>query len=478
MLQKLVKIALFAFAVYFAYYIFSTSTYVRFWADDFCTAFVLDKYGFLGAQKFSWLTWSGRFTYNFFIYLLMALGPFITKILPIVTFILLALSIWGVFHKLTLAKSKTLSLVLSFVFVIVVFMNTPNIIQSLYWYSGSLAYTFPFIIINLFLSMVLWVNVKYLKNHRKLIIFIAFFILLIAGGFSETFVVSGIVFIVFFALINYLYEWDGKNEAKRIFLAGLAGLMISFLIVYFSPGTASRASTVDKPESLGWVISATYDSTKLFFIDLFDIKAFIYTFVLVFSSVWLIKRMLSEKKRVELNYKKTINILALGVCLAIFTCASVYAASYFSMAYHPPERAMIIPIYIIIICLIIVSINICNILLKVGDSYLIHGNKFVVLAGKFKNIINGIFILLFIVSLILIGRDTQRQWSFIKNDLKTYADEWDIQKEKIIRQKDSGNAVKVKYIPPVGRVDGFRENKGWVAGCAAKYFGVDKFVIE
>ena len=81
----------------------------------------------------------------------------------------------------------------------------------------------------------------------------------------------------------------------------------------------------------------------------------------------------------------------------------------------------------------------------------------------------------------LIGFDdvvTADTWRFIKNDLKTYADSWDSQKNSILKQSSQKDPVIIKNIPMVGRIDGFKDNKGWVAGCAAAYFGVNEFIVE
>jgi hypothetical protein len=61
--------------------------------------------------------------------------------------------------------------------------------------------------------------------------------------------------------------------------------------------------------------------------------------------------------------------------------------------------------------------------------------------------------------------------------MQDYASAWDFQEGLIYKQKENGEDVEIKYLKPVGDIDGFVENEGWVSSCAASYYGVDKINI-
>jgi len=121
---------------------------------------------------------------------------------------------------------------------------------------------------------------------------------------------------------------------------------------------------------------------------------------------------------------------------------------------------MIICTYIIFICLVTGSVIVKQVL----ADYLLSSRL---------RLVNNLLFLVFLVSLVLLARDTYRKWNFLRNDMKTYADAWDIEELVIKGQKSKrANNVTLKYIPPIGRIDGFKDNKGWVLSCVAGYYGL------
>jgi hypothetical protein len=76
----------------------------------------------------------------------------------------------------------------------------------------------------------------------------------------------------------------------------------------------------------------------------------------------------------------------------------------------------------------------------------------------------------------LLARHVYRDWRFLRNDLATYAYYWDIEETKLILA-ESEDTVFIKDVWTVGELDGFVENKGWVARCASFYYKVDKIEV-
>ena len=395
----------------------------------------------------------------------MLFGESVTKYVPIIIYGFLTISIWPFLYKSFISNDKAFSLVLSAFIVILIFINTPNIIQSFYWYGGTITYTMPFLFFNLFLSVLVYRDLKLFKNKPILRLIIAFLLMLIVGGFNEIFAVTLIVFFSFIVFLVLVITHANKKGIIPFLLAGISGLILSLLIMKLSPGVGVRSEIVDNAPSLIWIYDRTYVLTKEFFISFSNDKTFLYTFALIFTLAFLF----AEKLRIVMKFKLKFFNSVLGIAVIIFAAvssvASIFAVAFYSMAYHPPERALITATFMIII-----SVILCAIII---NSYLLHSvRKHVFRLVRFLSFI------VFLLSLLLLARDTNRSWRFIKNDLKTYADSWDSQKNSILKQSSQKDPVIIKNIPMVGRIDGLKDTKGWVAGCAAAYFGVNEFIVE
>jgi hypothetical protein len=460
MRSRIIKLFLGGFGLLFTYFIVSTSLNVRMWADDFCTAAVLGQRGFWNSQVFSWLSWSGRYSYNFFIYLFMLFGPKMVAFVPILVFFLLVITL-GVFLVILLPKKKYLAILLSLAYILIVFINTPNIIQSLYWYSGDLVYTFPFIFFNLFLALFLYVAQKGIKN-KKLFFVVSFALLFVSTGFSESLAPPFLIFMAFLYLFNSQCPNKNSKRAGFTLVAGAFGTIFSLVIMYLAPGTALRSSVVDKPYSLWWAVTSSYDSAKMFFVQIFSSKPFYYSISLIFSLIYFFLKFADNKSKAK--YKATI-LIPLTIAAAFLTTVCFYFVSYFSMAYHPPERALVVPVYFIFFYSVILLVVVIT---EITKNLTLNLTKRVDI----------VVFLVFLLSIALLARDTYRRWKFLGNDVKTYADAWDLQERSIEEQALTGNRVVIKYVPPVGRIDGFKDNKGWVTGCAAGFYKVKQFVVE
>src|SRR3990172_3572263 len=116
-----------------SYFIVTSSFFTRMLADDFCVATVNKNFGFWGAQKFWWDTWSGRYSFNFIIHLASSFGTWVVKIIPILLYLGLIFSILPAFLISFKNRINAFleSVLISAFLILVIFINAPNIIQSL-----------------------------------------------------------------------------------------------------------------------------------------------------------------------------------------------------------------------------------------------------------------------------------------------------------------------------------------------------------
>jgi hypothetical protein len=457
----------FAIATYF---IVTTSFSVRYWADDFCIATVQSKYGLWEAQKFWWDTWSGRYSYNFMLHVFVSSGEWIVRIIPSLIYSGLVLSILPVFliifnhNKYKLLKSILLANFL----IIVILINAPNIVQSFYWQTGALAYSMPFIFFNLFLTSIFLVGKNlHEKGWKNNIISFSFLLTFIGSGFVETFAVAQTVFIVLMIIGSYIIKFSGRTQIRKALFAGLLGSVVGMVVMTASPGVRVRQTTITQAESLIFILKSTFLGSKWYLQRFLSIKTSIYSLVALFSLIYynVSKYYKRVGKKIKIKIKDLFVATVFSVFLVIITTISVFGVSYYAMAYLPPERALFIVVYFIFIAFVVFSTSV---------SLLVN----VLLKSK-QTILNNINIFLYLISMTLLFHSFYSHWGILRYRMEDYARHWDIQEQEIYRQKNNDSDVVIEYVRPVGDIDGFVENKGWVSACAAVYYQVDEIrVVE
>jgi hypothetical protein len=389
-------ITVFAFSIY---YVFTTSTLVRFWADDFCSSTGLRDNGYLNSQILWWKSWTGRYSYIAFLDLVELFGLNGAKILPVILFLAFSIPAF-----ITIGVP---ALVLIPIFLV----NSPNIIQTFYWMTGSLNYFAPFVLLNVFVLLLF----KPLKKYNNLL---GFVILFIATGFSEAFGVANLLFLAFLYLVL-----DNKNKRKFI-LYGLVSTFLSLAFMSAAPGNAVRSSTVSHPSSLFELIRSTVTYTKWYLIHLFYIKTFVVSLLTVIFGSFV---FLDSKTK---YFKKPKFVIISSLVFCVLVTLTVVGLTYQAMNWEPPERVMSIANNIIIMASVFLSIAFFQI---------------------FNKYLSSIFIkILFILLCIALTYQIHIDWNKVKNELYL-------------------SANSSTYMT-VGKLDGLEDNKGWVKSCIDGYY--------
>jgi hypothetical protein len=433
------------------YFILTTTPLVRYWADDFCSAIPLRNAGYWGAQVNWWMSWTGRYSYIAFLDIFELLGPWAAKILPI----LIALG-----ATLALIPAFFFEAVLAPLFVILVLINAPNLIQSFYWQVGSLNYAFEFIFFNLFISLLIW-------PKKKFAYISAFLLPLIAGGFSETIALAQIVLFAVILLIVVVSDLTDKKLRLKLTIIGLIGAIASVGIMSLSPGNAARASLVDRPESFAFVIKSTFYGTKWYLQRMFMIPTFVVSLVLSAMAIFVtVERKWKMFKKLFFGTRRILLIMLLSALSAIFSTGAVIFSGYYAMAYTPPERAMFIAIYMIFISFFIFCFaGSILVLKKVSD--------------KLKKYLIWITLIISFASSIFLVKSTISNWGNIRQELVTYSRDWDLEESVLIEASGSEDRKAIiKNIKPVGSLDGFVENHGWVLGCVKEYYKLQEIRLK
>lgn len=413
------------------YLIVSTSLYVRYWVDDFCSAAFLKDNGFWGAQIGWWKSWTGRYSAVFFTSLFELFGSWVVRFLPIFLFLLLVFTFYLIFKNF----------LTSALFVLLVFINSPNIIQSFYWQTGSLNYTAEFIFLNLFLV--------FLFTRKRTNIVFPFLFTFIAGGFSEAFALGSIPPLLCVGVTLYVFYRRRGNEKLKVWFAGLLGILSSLVLMSFSPGNEVRSEFVTRPESFSFVVRSTLLATKWYLLRMFSIDTFVYSLFVAFLNIFLFFRKVNFGLRYGL-FSSLIFLIGgiLSVMLVIFT-------GFYTMSILPPERTLFLAVTLFLYSFFASSFFIVGVVNKFFNS-------------KIKIILNLALFLNLFFSLILFF-DFYPHWVKIRKEIRDYAIVWDVEVK---------NLPEIGNIKPVGGLDSFTDNKGWVSSCIAKYYGFNKVIVK
>jgi hypothetical protein len=175
-----------------------------------------------------------------------------------------------------------------------------------------------------------------------------------------------------------------------------------------------------------------------------SIKPFIYSLFFLFTAVLLLVR------RIRIKIRDSLLLGVLSIFAAVFTTAAVIGSGFYSMAIVPPERTLFIAVYMILICFVPFSFAVVS---------LISPNSKLIWVITVLNLITSFLLIKSVIS----------NWSGVYNEVKTYATEWD-SAERVLPL--------LKNISPVGELDSFIDNKGWVLGCVKAYYRLDDIKLK
>jgi hypothetical protein len=156
--------------------------------DDYCVAAEFRRYGFFGAQKYWYVTWTGRFTLMLALSAVELAGQEIVPLLPA-----LALILWLVGLSWTISQFRVTlgwlspmasSLLLAELIIYATLRSVPNLHQVLFWVGGMLTYVAPLVLLTVYVGFIKYKADRHSQNwHTRLA---SAGVAFIAGGFSET----------------------------------------------------------------------------------------------------------------------------------------------------------------------------------------------------------------------------------------------------------------------------------------------------
>lgn len=214
-----------------------------------------------------------------------------------------------------------------------------------------------------------------------------------------------------------------------------------------SPGNDARSATVTHPSGIIDLITKTFYYSKWYLTHLLYIKPFITSVLLILTGSFV---FLDSKYK---YFKNPRSIIILSFLFMVGITFAVVGLTYQAMNWEPPMRVMTIINYMIIYALVIFSAALFQLVSKFVPTVLVKT--------------------IFVVLVVSLTFQLNYHWNVIRNELVVYASGWDAIEPKLI-SAPQGSVVNVGELIPVGKLDGFKDNNGWVASCIAGYYNLDR----
>jgi hypothetical protein len=329
-------------------------TFMRYISDDYFSAASLQEYGFWGAQSYWWKIWTGRYSFIALILFVDLLGLRVYPILPGLFILLWLLSIsWSAYQllsRISFPRKKLVSISLAGMITWISLRSLVQYPEVVFWKTGICNYSISPILYSLFLGT-LYHRLQKATPARVWEMIVALVLAFVAGGFSETGVAVQITLLgggYFLALKKN----SSRKDALLFLIPALAGSILSMVIMSLSPGNLERAGDLDNVFQIPDIWPRFYISFSqaLSFIPRWFVErttlaglAFLFGMLL-----YLVYSPVSQAKSLKQIVKMFIES-SMYVFVGIW---AAFAPSFIIRGYAPPERAMLIPFFLIS-CLVI-----------------------------------------------------------------------------------------------------------------------------
>lgn len=327
-------------------------SFTRFLADDFCSAYYAERLGLLRSIWYWRLTWSGRYSAFGADWVMEKFGGahalFIITLLVLLIWLLFtvaALYLW-LRHVLPESSLKPTAYSLGIIYVFSVLIVSPNVPQSVYWWNGMRSYSLPLVLLTGYWTL-FKIGIDKLRTQKGILAgIIASFLLTFAiGGLGETYVAFQLILFAYLLALEWLVHRNIKSSISLYLLAGLAGSIVSMLLVVSAPGNAIRQSFFPPPPDIVQLFQISYVGYQDFILEIIRTPEKITGLAgVILAFIWAGTQ--SEPKQTR-NHWISLAIF-LGAFILSFACIvpGVYGTSE-----HPPTRVLIIPIFILTACL-------------------------------------------------------------------------------------------------------------------------------
>jgi hypothetical protein len=432
-------------------------SFTRMLADDFCLYSSAERLGLLRSTWFWYTSWGGRYTAfaaDWLIFKTM-LGPYgLHLVVPGILVLWLGFTA-GAFYLYLYKKNQSAflhALALAGIFLFVVLRLSPDLAQSLFWWSGMRTYTFPLVALTFIMFLSLLVKDR-LRVHPAVINAAAFLLFFLSGGLNEIMAVAQTALLVFLLGLFYLNYVPAFSWKLPVLVYSLAGSLVFVIVAILSPGNVLRQAQLPPPPdivSLAWISLVAYGRFIAgFFTEPAGITGL---FSAVLIALWIggrYKDLLSGNRRL-------IPASLFGGLLVSFVC---FPPGVYGFAEPPPARTLILPVYFLMAGLLCASFLAGSWLAdETGPSWLRSSA-------------------LLVPPLVLIGFSALTTIGSLYNQRQVYidfAEKWDGVDAQILQAKvEDQDSVQIPAMDNWAQLERPTANQGyWPTFCYTRYYGI------
>lgn len=462
--------------------------FVRYIADDFCTASIAHTQGWWQAQVYWYQQWSGRFGFTAIVSALELTGLTIVPLLPFITII-----IWGIgltwliykcmrllgYYNATLMPALSLTVLTLAVYV----LTNPQPGQAFFWFTGNLTYTLPLVCLTFLAlagSYILDIaiktnfNLQFYQRRRvqALLVSIAVGSFLTVGlnethGLAQLTLITGLVIAVVILGLSRTNVWRSLLPALGLALAASA---IGFYLMYQAPGNATRTAHFPPNPTIEETLAQSTQAVSHYLIVDWPYAWFVYLVLITMVLVVLLPR---PKLAVTISSDSIMNAIYRSLLVGMVSYLLIlihYAPSYYVQHYPTEARTYAASAFILAISAVCIGF-IWGRLVAVyqpTDSFYRRLRLFV----------------LALVSLGLAGRLVQTQllpvWQTNldqRSSWQAYAQSWDDRHRQLLSQSGSTKPLQLKRLGHTMGLEDISMNADhWINVCVSSFYHLSEVV--
>lgn len=415
---------------------------IRYMADDFCR---LTECTHISCISTQYMTWSGRFSASFFHLLRSSrtlFGEQLVTLFLISLFVFLLYQIMGIVIRTKSIRSKMYieQIILAAYTFISVFLLTPSLNQSVYWFTGRDEYFLPLVFFTAYFLLIYYCD----KVPKKILIPGLILLAIFLGGWG---VVSGIM-IFACQLATLLVLHFGSDRRFGYLLIGFSIFCVSFILMLIAPGNYIRQSNHPNPDILLSIIKSVIYTWPYLILKIFNPLQTIFVILTAFLFGYYGFIPYSEY-----IVKKGKSILQISFVFLVVCVLTVSLSGFLAQSRMLPDRSWTIcGFFITLLIIFAASLGGCSL----SRAFVIH-----------PSILRSIIIVVVVCALLLSARFT-----FMKIEVSKFALDWDERNTYLMSvEPDEYTTVSVPIFSSEYYAEDISEDpNSWVNHCLASYY--------
>jgi len=357
--------------------------------------------GYFNFQLSQYTHWNGRYVATALQSIPVVTNFWIYRFTPLLIFLLFVNSFYLLFKTVRpfdyYSKFERLLISLG---ILALYLTHIVSASNFYWFSGSVTYILPLILLNYFLVCLYKI---FIENDKKIInIFLVSFLVFLMIGTGEVIMVFLDMLLFIFFLVSFLKDKKFKFNWILFFLGVIA--LISSMILVLAPGNSARESLVPFARNFNFAIGTSLGAILKYGYKWMFGKSSLW--LMGFPILFLLCRAFSKQQEQVLE---KLNDYLINPFLAFFLWFILMAASFFVPYYavgnHVLDRTVAIIQLLFYLGFFYV---LCTVAFYITKHY--RNNLNSTISQKIIRVSSCIFFILAIISLYLFSTNLQKSY--------------------------------------------------------------------